>query len=264
MTIHAQPAPPKGGKPLRVYLLLREEISNGVYPVGALLPGENRLADAHEVSRVTVRKALDALARDGWIAKKLGAGSVVLDRGAQAPGVSADLASLMPQIVEMGRDTTARLLAFSYGPAPGPVAEALALERASKVQTAVRVRSMAGQPFSHLTTHVPEDIARSYDEADLASQPLFRLLEWSGVKIANAQQSVTAAPAAPDVAEALALPVGSPLLALKRTVWDEAGRGVEYLSALYRPDLFRLEMAMTRVGAGEARHWEPVIGEGSA
>ena len=39
------------------------------------------------------------------------------------------------------------------------------------------------------------------------------------------------------------------------------GRGVEYLSALYRPDLFRLEMDLTRVGDGEARHWEPVIGQ---
>jgi GntR family transcriptional regulator len=35
------------------------------------------------------------------------------------------------------------------------------------------------------------------------------------------------------------------------------------LSALYRPDLFRLEMDLTHVAAGEARHWEPLI-EGAA
>ena len=261
MTIHAKAAPPEGGKARRVYLLLRDEISNGAFPVGTLLPGENRLAETFDVSRVTIRKALEALAAGGWIEKRLGAGSVVLDRTAEGKTLSADLASLMPQIVEMDRSTTARLLSFSYGAAPAPVARALRLTDGAKVQTAIRVRSAGDQPFSHLTTYVPEDIARSYDETDLATQPLFRLLERSGVQIDGAQQSVTAALAAPDVAEALVVSVGSPLLSLKRTVWDASGRGVEYLSALYRPDLFRLEMTLSRVGAGEERHWEPVIGE---
>jgi GntR family transcriptional regulator len=64
----------------------------------------------------------------------------------------------------------------------------------------------------------------------------------------------------PDVAEALGVSVGAPLLMVSRVVRDAGGRGVEYLSALYRPELFRLEMTLTRVGAGDARHWEPVIG----
>ena len=129
-----------------------------------------------------------------------------------------------------------------------------------KVQTAVRVRYSGDVPFSHLTTHVPEDIASNYGEADLATQPLFRLLERSGVTVTAAHQSVTAALAIPDVAEALGVSVGSPLLFVQRVVRDETGRGVEHLSALYRPDMFRLEMSLERVGAGEGRHWEPVIG----
>lgn len=259
MTIHAQPAPPEGGKARRVYLLLRDSISNGAFAAGALLPGENRLAEDFDVSRVTIRKALDALAHDGLIEKRLGAGSVVLERPTEP--LSADMASLMPQIVEMDRTTTARLLSFSYEKAPLPVAKALKLTQGAKVQRAQRVRSAGDRPFSHLTTYVPEDIARGYDEADLATQPLFRLLERSGVHIEGAQQSVTAALATPDVAEALAVSVGSPLLSLRRTVWDASGRGVEYLAALYRPDLFRLDMTLSRVGTGDARHWEPVIGE---
>lgn len=261
MTIHAQPTPPEGGKARRVYMLLRDEISNGDFPVGSRLPGENRLAQDFDVSRVTVRRALQALASDGWIEKRLGAGSVVLDRPAEGHAVAADLANLMPQIVEMDRASTARLLWFSYGPPPAPVQKALELAAGAQVQTAVRVRAVEGAPFSHLTTHVPEDIARSYDEADLASQPLFRLLERTGMRIDAAQQSVTAALATPEVAKALGVSVGSPLLSLKRTLWDASGRGVEYLAALYRPDLFRLEMTLSRVGTGKARHWEPVIGE---
>jgi len=160
----------------------------------------------------------------------------------------------------MGRETTARLLAFSYGPAPSRVAAALGLGEGEHVQTAVRVRLAGDTPFSHLTTHVPEDIARGYSEADLAGAPLFSLLERSGVALRSAAQSVSATLAAPEVAEALGVPVGSALLALTRVVRDGAGRGVEDLAALYRPDMFRLEMQLARVGAAGARHWEPVIG----
>ncbi|WP_050931705.1 GntR family transcriptional regulator [Aestuariivita boseongensis] len=251
---------PEGGKSRRVYLLLRDDIATGQQAEGSVLPSEQRLAEIHGVSRVTVRRALDALARDGLIEKKTGAGSIV--RSARAPdgAITADMATLIPQIVQMGRDTSARLLSFSYGAPPALVRNALGLSDGARVQTATRVRSSDGTPFSHLTTYVPEEISRNYSEADLATTPLFELLERSGVIVASARQSVTATLAAPDVAEALGVSVGSALLALTRVVHDEQDRGIEYLSALYRPDMFRLDMSLTRVGGQDDRHWEPVIG----
>ena len=260
MAIHAQDTLPEGGKARRVYLLLRDDISNGKYGEGEFLPGENRLAETLDVSRITVRRALEALVADGWIARKTGAGSVVLSETGRDEKISANFATLIPQLVEFDRKTTAHLLSFSYGLPSNSVAKALGLSKDARVQTAVRVRLSDGEPFSYLTTHVPEDIARNYDETDLATQPLFRLLERSGVQVEGADQSVTATLAGPDVAEALEVSVGSPLLWLERIVRDSNGRGVEHLSALYRPDRFRLEMSMTRMGAGESRHWEPVIG----
>ncbi len=79
---------------------------------------------------------------------------------ATAP-LAADFTTLIPQLVEMGQTTTARLLSFSYGPAPEAVATAMALPDGARVQTAVRVRLVDGRPFSHLTTYVPEAIART-------------------------------------------------------------------------------------------------------
>jgi GntR family transcriptional regulator len=260
VTIHTQAKVPEGGKARRVYLSLRDEITNGTLLPGARLPGEHKLAANFDVSRITIRRALDALAMDGLIEKRAGTGSIVLRVAADEQRIAADFATLIPQLVEMDRTTTVRLLSFSYAAASEAVAKALGIETGAKVQTAVRVRSFGDQPFSHLTTYVPEGIAETYDEADLATQPLFRLLEKSGVAVDSAHQSVSAALALPNVAEALNIAVGSPLLFVQRVVRDNKGRGVEYLSALYRPDLFRLEMGLARVGAGETRHWEPVIG----
>jgi GntR family transcriptional regulator len=45
---------------------------------------------------------------------------------------------------------------------------------------------------------------------------------------------------------------------MTRVVYDDHGRGVEYLSALYRPDLHSFQMEMTRTGIGAERRWSPV------
>lgn len=263
MTVTANAELPEGGKARRVYLLLRDEIARGVHADGSLLPGEQRLAAIHGVSRVTIRRALEALDSDGVIERRVGSGTKVRSKPEANQKISADFATLMPQLVEMGRSTMARLLSFSYEHPPEPVRQAMNLGRDAKVQVATRIRLSGDTPFSHLTTYVPEAVARNYSEADLASTPLFELLERSGVKIEAAQQSVTATLAAPDVAEALDISVGSALLALDRVVLDEQGRGVEYLSALYRPDLFRLDMALNRVGDGLSRSWAPRVGAGA-
>ena len=255
---HAVQAP-DGGKAQRVYLLLRDEILSGARPAGSSLPGELRLAENFAVSRVTIRRALDGLVRDGLIERRAGSGTLVRAQHPARGAIAADFATLMPQLVEMGRATTARLLAFSYTPPPAAVARALSLDPDRRVQRAVRVRLIEGEPFSHLTTHVPEDVAQGYSEADLATTPLFRLLERSGVVVDHATQSIGATLATPDVAEALEVAVGAALISLTRVVFDAKGRGVEHLAALYRPDRFRLEMTLNRVGEAGSRHWAPVL-----
>lgn len=252
---------PEGAKARQVYLSLRDQIADGRLEDGKNLPPEQKLAELFGVSRVTIRKALDALSEAGLIVRRAGSGTTVRTSGQREKPMAMNLATLMPQLVEMGQNTTARLLSFSYGPAPEFVAGALKLEKKEQVQIATRVRSTDGTPFSHLTTYVPASIAANYSENDLATTPLFKLLELSGVQIKDAHQSVSATLAGPDIAGALGIAVGSPLLSLRRVVKDVNGNGVEYLSGLYRPDMFRLEMPLTRVGDGNTRHWEPAIGK---
>lgn len=250
---------PEGGKAQRVYLLLRDTITRGDLAPGSVLPGELRLAEQHGVSRVTIRRALDSLAHEGLIERRPGSGTVVTGPALRSKAIAADFATLMPQLVQMGQETTARLLAFAYIPAPPAVSEALKLPDGLRVQRAVRVRLIGGAPFSHLTTHVPEDIAQNFSETDLASTPLFRLLERSGVEVDHATQSISATLATPDVADALEVAAGAALISLTRIVYDAQGRGVEHLAALYRPDRFRLDMTLNRVGRDGARQWAPVI-----
>jgi GntR family transcriptional regulator len=246
----------ESSKARQIYLVLRDRIAGGHYADKAALPVEQDLAAEHGVSRATVRRALAALEEEGLITRRQGSGTFVSLDGKPRP-IAADFSDALAHLTAMGRTTSVQLLAFGYEEAPATAAEALGLPCGALVQRSVRVRALDGAPFSYLTTFVPEVIGRTYAEADLASKPLLSLLERSGHVLARATQSVGAQLATPDVAAALDIETGSALIALTRTVFDQDGRGIEHLAALYRPDryVFRMELQRDRTSA----RWSPAL-----
>lgn len=245
-------------KARQVYLVLRDRIVSGALGLGARLPNENDLATSHKVSRVTVRRALAELEREELIERRRSLGTRVVYRPSSAPLV-ADITGMLASIAEMGRGTAVRLLSFDYVAAEGPAAEALGSESPELLQRAVRVRAVDGEPFSYLTTHVPERIGVTFTRQELAGRPLLELLERSGVKVERATQQIGAGLATPAVAAALGVKVGSPLIELTRVVFDGKGRGVEHLHALYRPDRYSLVIDLVRAGRANAKTWAPVM-----
>ena len=240
----------------RLYLLLKERITSGALPPGQRLPSEPSLASLHGLSRVTIRRALDGLAREGLITRQPGSGTFVTHPGSPPP-VVADLSNMLAHLVAMGRATRVKLLSFAYLTPPAAVATALQLRSDERVQHSLRVRYLDDTPFSFLSTYVPERIGVTYSESDLVATPLLELLERSGVGAAKAQQTISATLASPDVAEALDVEIGSALLSLTRVVLGADGQGIEYLSALYRPDRHAFRMEMVRTGRGSDRRWQP-------
>ncbi len=245
-------------KAKQVYLVLRDRILSGAVAFGAKLPNENELADNHGVSRVTVRRALGELARERLIERRRSAGTRVTYRPSPAPMI-ADISGVLANLADMGRRTTVRLLSLDYVPAEGVVAQSLGATSDQLLQRSVRVRSVDGLPFSYLTTHVPENISVTFTRQELASRPLLELLERAGVKVELARQRISAGLATSSVAEALGLRAGSPLIELVRVVYDQAGRGVEHLHALYRPDRYAFEIDLVRSGAADTKAWAPMV-----
>ncbi|MGL4634594.1 MAG: GntR family transcriptional regulator [Beijerinckiaceae bacterium] len=241
----------------RLYLLLKEQITSGALSSGHRLPGETTLAESHGMSRVTVRRALDGLTREGLVRRQVGAGTFVSSKAPEST-ITGDLTNMLMTLAAMGRNTRVRLLAFDYGQPPAHIGKAMRLPEDGRTQMAIRVRYLNDEPFSYLTTHVPEHIGQRYSRDDLASTPLLTLLEQNGVGVEKAEQSISATLAGPETAAALQVEIGSPLIALTRTVFDASGLGVEHLSALYRPDKHRFHMEMTRTGHDDDRHWQPV------
>jgi GntR family transcriptional regulator len=240
----------------QIYTILRDEIVSGAYPNGAILPSEFELTRQYGVSRVTAKRALNELAAEGLVSRERGRGTVVRFE-APSPPVRASVEGLLENLLQMGLKTEVRLLDFDYVAASEDVARALGCEAGTTVQRAVRVRHMEGEPFSHLTTHVPEALGRSYSRDDLANRPLLALLERCGVIVSSAHQTLTAALADARIAPLLEVQVGAPLLRITRTVHDQDQRAVEHITGLYRPDRYQYQMTLNRIDGEDRKIWSP-------
>ncbi len=238
----------------RVYVVLRQQLAEGTWGAGHALPGEHELARSFNVSRITIRRALGRLEEEGLVTRRRGSGTFAqLD--AENPQIRQNLTELLPDLLVMGRKTGVRVLDFAYLPAPPEVAAALELPPRSVVQRVVRVRSLRDRPFSYLTTWVPENVGRSYGREELARTPLLRLLEAAGHTVSRAEQAISARLADEAVAQALAVPIGTALLHVRRQVRDQEGRVVEYLQALYQPELYEYHLEMRRVSRAGRPGW---------
>jgi GntR family transcriptional regulator len=238
----------------QIYLVLKEQLAEGRHAPDTPLPGELELAQQFGVSRVTVRTALDRLAEEGLILRQRGRGTFVRPVSAPPPA-RAELSGLLENLLSMGLKTSVRLIDLATIPAPADVADALKLEPGAPVQKAIRVRSLKGEPFSHITTFVPDSIARAFGRKELTAKPMLALLEEAGVKVSGADQTISARLADHTVAPLLEVELGAPLLAVTRVVYGEKGRPVQLLRGLYRPDRYEYHMHLTRSSGDTPRVW---------
>lgn len=242
-------------KHYRVYLILKQEIDDGVYTGDKPLQGELGLAERFSVSRITIRKAMSRLTAEGLVERQRGRGTFVQNRGDRSSPVMASLSGNIENLVALGLETDVDLIEMTYLMAPPYICDVMARPEGTILQRAIRVRSLDSVPFSHLTTWLPESIGRSFTANEMRDTPLLRLIERAGHRIAKAQQTISAKLATPEVAQLLRIEPGEPLISVRRLVYDEAGLVVEHISGLYRPDTYEHHMEYHRSQKSTAEIW---------
>jgi GntR family transcriptional regulator len=235
----------------QIFLVLRDRIRAGAFPAGVILPGEQELTRLFDVSRITVKRAMNELAAHGFVTRHRGRGTVVT-HNTGVPVVEGRFDTLFDALKRMGLETEVELLDAAHGEADEELAAEMALEPGAPVQRAVRLRSLENDTFSYLVTHVPGEIAARYTFDDLKTQPMLELLKRAGAEAVEADQTLTAVAADPQIAAALKVSPGAPLLKIKRIMRGRDGRAVQHIVAYYRPEKFRYHMRMVRKDAAES------------
>jgi GntR family transcriptional regulator len=233
----------------QVEFVLAAEIADGSLKVGDQLPTEDSLIMRFEVSRITVRRAIQNLVSRRLVEIRRGKGTFVA-----APRITQELTELSGFVEDMqalGRKPTARLIGKEIVIADETVAGQLSLTKGERVVRIDRVRLADGVPMSFDETYLPLEIGRKIITNNLKLEPIFSLLEKKyNVPLVEAEYKLEAVAATHDVSAALGVPQGSPIFRIERTSYSTGGRPVDYERLYYRGDLIRF---VTRVARKSSR-----------
>ncbi len=208
----------------------------------AAMPSERELMATYDVSRDTVRKAIDRLVADGLLTRVQGRGTFVARPRLES---RLHLASFSQDMRRRGLTPSTRLLAVELDRPPAEVAKALDLDDDAKAWRLDRVRRADGQPIALENGWYPQALLPGLDKHDLGGS-LYELFgDVFGLTIDSAEQTLWGESADDEVAERLDAPLHTPLLVFRR-VSSAAGRPIEYVVSRYRGDRYQIHMSLGR------------------
>ena len=232
--------------PLPKYYQLRETLREQieVLQAGQPIPSENELCLAHDVSRITVRKALNDLIHQGLLYTVQGKGTFVsphkfrVQWAQETAGFHADMA-------RRGLSVRVRVLEQTLIPADERVATELNLNLGAPVVKLARLRYVDDKPFDIAVNYLPAQLFPGLEREDLTTASLYALMQARyGIRLDHGVRLAEAALCSPEEAKLLRIKTTVPLLVIHSTMFDTNDRPVEHGIAKQRGDRAQVEIAV--------------------
>ena len=220
---------------------LKDAITEGALSKGTFLGNEIMLADRWQVSRPTVRRAIQDLVDEGLLVRRRGIGTQVVNDEVRRPFA---LSSLYDDLAGAGRRPTTSVLSIATVRASSEIAKDLGLRKGDPVVALVRLRSAGSRRLAVLRNWLIADVGTGLTAEALEDQGLYALLRASGVRPHSARQRLGARIATADEAEMLGIEPGAALMTMRRVMQDDTGRLVEIGSAVYDAEHYTVEMSV--------------------
>ena len=230
-------------KPLfkQIAAQLRRQIELGNLHLGDVIPGERELADALNVSRMTLRAAIDELVDEGMLVRQRGRGTIVahvrINKQAQVFGFM----SFTEEMRARGLEPSSKILEFKSEIADAAVSAQLDLRLGAQVILLKRIRLANGEPMALERCYLPYERFSHLLKFDLTKRSLYEILE---------QEFETRPTVCEETVEAIALDTvearelnckrNAPALLVTRVTRDVRGVLIEAEQTLYRSDRYRM------------------------
>jgi GntR family transcriptional regulator len=205
--------------------------------VGTAIPSERQLSADLGVSRLTLRAALDDLAREGYLVRRRGSGTYV-----QQPKIAQELTitSFSDDMRRRGMTPASRTLSMTTIHAGARLGRFLNVSPSEQIVVVKRLRLADGETMAIETLHIPEALVPGLTPKLLTGSFYELLRDRYGVTIAGGTQAIEPTVTNDEESEALGVPLHSPAFLFERTSRDEAGRTVEFVRSVYRGDRYRI------------------------
>lgn len=222
---------------------LRSRIERGEFRKGEAIPTEPELERAYEVSRVTVRRAVQELVREGFLETRQGRGTFA--RSPKATQNLNTITSWAETMAAQGKNPDTRLTRIEQVPAPPEVAELLGLDPGAEVTRVERVRYADAEPVCLMTNYLVSDLVPGLEDRGIDGESLYTTLESRyRIRLGWAKERVGARAATSMEARILRIKSGAPLLSILRVSYDSDDRPVEVVLAANRADRYEYSVSL--------------------
>ena len=199
---------------------------------------EREICLKYDVSRTTVRAALNELEEMGYIFKRHGKGTFVSGLWKEMQNLS-DAYSFTEQMKQMGKVPHTKVVSLEELAANQFVAKHLGVEEGERVYKMKRLRSAEDMKMMYETTFIPAYLFPDLTISKLESMPLYELFpRLYNQDIKYADEEFYASVLQEKESEKLGLPAGSACLRIRRTTYSQENKIIEYTLSVARGDQF--------------------------
>lgn len=222
---------------IQIENIVKEQIENGEYGYGDILPSEKELQALYGVSRMTVRQAVNDLVRDGYVKCSRGIGTmVVFEKIDETIKRVISFSKEMEQHGIKMKTSYCRISLEKSGKVP---AAKLKISPEDEVYRLVRVRDVKDAPMVYSITFLKKSCELPLNES-MYRESLYDLLETRyDIKIVRGQDTFEAALANRTIAEFLKISEGAPVFKRSRVTFDQNDSIVEYTICYYPGEKYK-------------------------
>lgn len=222
---------------------LIKEMDQGVYKEHEKLPSEREFCDLYQLSRITVRQALQELELEGYIYKLHGKGTFVAPKSYNQNLVK--LYSFTEEMKKLGKTPSTKVLSFKKVQADERLATIMKLNPLAYVFQVIRLRIADDEALLYETTYLPVQIFPELTESNLKQRPMYDIFrEDYNIRVTKAVERFSATSVREAEAAHLKTDLQQPAMLVKRYAYHHKTM-IEYTISVARGDKFDYTVELT-------------------
>jgi GntR family transcriptional regulator len=222
---------------------IKKKIIDGEYTPGTAIPSERKLCEEYNVSRMTIRQAVNTLVNEGYIYRIKGSGTFISEKKIEKN--KQGLTSFTEDMIQRGMTPGSEIISFEKMFPSEVIANRLGIETYEGVFKIERVRLADGEPMAYETVYRPVKYSPELTPVQLEGS-IYKTLEENGLKVSYAEQSIEAVISIESTSKYLQIPLNSPLLLIKSISHLENNDVIQYTRSYYRADKYKLKQTINR------------------
>lgn len=212
---------------------------------GARLPSERELATTYQVNRLTVRRAIDALAAEGLVRRRQGAGTFVT-RTQRSRGLST--CSFSAEARARGLEPGNAQVSITTVHADSRMSTLLEVPPGTQLRAIMRLRTIGRTPIALSHAWIRRELVDNLTSLERSASLLDILLETYRLPITQIDETVAASVLDRRAAQMLRTVAMMPALLLSRTMRGPDGVPLVYTETLLRGDRYKYHHTIMKKG----------------